>query len=90
MGDFFIIGEVEVFTFALFKGLGSRDTHSFPFGFSTTASPLTHLVGFWMHSTISKKIIHFSFFSNLVFKVRDIFLTGVTTGYRVIEESNSV
>ena len=64
----------------LFKDLGSRHTQSFPFGFSTTTSLLTRLVGFWTDSMISKSTIRFNYFSNFGFKASGIFLTGVTTG----------
>ena len=65
---------------ALFKGFGLRHTRSFPFGFSATTSPLTRLVGYWTGSMLSKSAIRFNFFSNLGFKGRGTFLTGVTLG----------
>ena len=65
---------------ALFKGLGWRHTRSFPFHVSTTTSPFTKPVGFWTGLMISKSTIRFNSFSNLGFKARGIFLTGVTTG----------
>ena len=65
---------------ALFKGLGSRHTRSFPFGFLTTTNPLTQAVAFWTVSMISKSSIRFYSFSNFGFKARGIFLRRVPTG----------
>ena len=64
----------------LFKDHESTHTRIFPFGFSTTASPLTQSVDFWMGSMISKWTIRFNSFTNFSFKARGIFLTGVITG----------
>ena len=64
----------------LFKGLGPRHTRSFPFVFSTATSPLTQSIGFWTVSMISKSTSHFNSFSNFNFKMKSIFLTGITTG----------
>ena len=77
--NFFGAGEMALIWLCS-KVLGLRHTQNFPFGFTTTTSPLTQSVGLWTGSVISKSIIRFESFSNLSFKARGIFLTGVTTG----------
>ena len=72
-------GSEDVHISWFFKGLGSRHTLSFPFGFSTTTSPLTKLVDFGAGSVISKSTIHFNSFSNLSLRASGAFLTRITT-----------
>ena len=68
---------------ALFKGLWSSHTSSFPFGFLTITNSLTQSVLFWRSSLVSKSTIRFNSFSNLRFAAKGIFLTWVITGVTV-------